>query len=147
MLITSFGDGVGSKLNAVKQLPFEITVNRVLPRRQLSSCPPPNTARRWVRNGSGTSQTRGVISSEPGFAWLSANECFRQLRFKCERGDSQSWLRRTFRQARLNSHHICLAWGPRVVAIESIVRRMPPVKNHSFVWNHSCPIPGSRVCT
>ena len=38
MLITSFGDGAGSKLKAVKQLPFEVTVNRVVTRRQLSSC-------------------------------------------------------------------------------------------------------------
>jgi hypothetical protein len=32
MLITSFGDGAGSKLKAVtvKQLPFELTVNRVV---------------------------------------------------------------------------------------------------------------------
>jgi hypothetical protein len=30
MLITSFGDGAGSKLKAVKQLPFEVTVNRVV---------------------------------------------------------------------------------------------------------------------
>jgi hypothetical protein len=32
MLITSFGDGAGSKLKAVKQLPFEVTVNRVVTR-------------------------------------------------------------------------------------------------------------------
>jgi hypothetical protein len=30
MLMTSFGDGVGSKLNFVKQLPFEVTVNRMV---------------------------------------------------------------------------------------------------------------------
>jgi hypothetical protein len=30
MLITSFGDGAGSKLKALKQLPFEVTVNRVV---------------------------------------------------------------------------------------------------------------------
>ena len=38
MLITSFGDGAGSKLKAVKQLSFEVTVKTVwLLRRQLSS--------------------------------------------------------------------------------------------------------------
>ena len=39
MLITSFGDGAGSKLKAVKQLPFEVTANRVVtqaPAKQLS---------------------------------------------------------------------------------------------------------------
>jgi hypothetical protein len=30
MLIASFGDGADSKLKAVKQLPFEVTVNSVV---------------------------------------------------------------------------------------------------------------------
>ena len=39
MLITSFGDEAASKLKAVKRLPFEVTVNRVVtqaPAKQLA---------------------------------------------------------------------------------------------------------------
>ena len=40
MLIASFGDGAGSKLKTVKQLSFEVTVDRVVSQTlaKLSSC-------------------------------------------------------------------------------------------------------------
>jgi hypothetical protein len=45
MLITIFSDGAGSKLKAVKPLPFEVTVNRVVTQAQLSNC---ETELRWL---------------------------------------------------------------------------------------------------
>ena len=49
MLITSCGDGAGSKLKAVKQLPFEVTVNRVVTQAPAKQLPDRANAGRAVR--------------------------------------------------------------------------------------------------
>ena len=49
MLITSFGDGTASKLEAVKQLPFEVTVNRVVTQAPAKQLPDRANAGRAVR--------------------------------------------------------------------------------------------------
>ena len=58
MLITSFGDGPGSKLKAVKQLAFEVTLNRVTtqaPGRQLPDRANPSFSKSRANAGRGSS--------------------------------------------------------------------------------------------